>query len=102
MTQKQCTPTAKGCRGAGGRCGFSINYERNFNNMTYNVIQNPPNYAVVAFSNMQSGYSTAGLTPISNANLGVYGSGARRGLVTCGGKRSDSVCIPTRVLRPCD
>ena len=29
------------------RGGFGISYERNFNNVTFNVIQNPPNYAVV-------------------------------------------------------
>jgi hypothetical protein len=57
------------------RGGYSISYERNFNNVTFNVIQNPPNYAVVAFTNTQSGYSQAGLTPLNNANLGVYGTG---------------------------
>ncbi len=30
------------------RGGYSIGYERNFNNVTFNVIQNPPNYAVVS------------------------------------------------------
>lgn len=29
------------------RSGFGISYERNFGNVTYNVIQNPPNYAGV-------------------------------------------------------
>jgi hypothetical protein len=29
------------------RGGYGISYERNFGNVTYNVIQNPPNYAVV-------------------------------------------------------
>lgn len=51
------------------RGGFGINYERNFNNVTFNVIQNPPNYGVVAFTSGQSS-----LTPISNSNLGVYGT----------------------------
>ena len=32
------------------RGGYGIEYERNFNNVTYNVIQNPPAYAVVAFT----------------------------------------------------
>ncbi len=32
------------------RGGYGISYERNFNNVTYNVIQNPPNYAVLALT----------------------------------------------------
>ena len=50
------------------RGGYSLAYERNFNNVTFNVIQNPPNYAVVAF------IPAAGeaLTPISNDNLGTF------------------------------
>ncbi len=30
------------------RGGWGLNYERNFGNVTFNVIQNPPNYAVVS------------------------------------------------------
>ncbi len=30
------------------RGGFGISYERNFGNITFNVIQNPPSYATVA------------------------------------------------------
>ena len=30
------------------RGGYGISYERNFGNVTYNAIQNPPNYAVVS------------------------------------------------------
>jgi hypothetical protein len=33
------------------RGGYGIAYERNFGNVTFNVIQNPPNYAVVALTN---------------------------------------------------
>ena len=29
------------------RAGYGISYERNFGNITFNLIQNPPNYAVV-------------------------------------------------------
>jgi len=32
------------------RGGYGIAYERNFGNVTFNVIQNPPNYAVVSLS----------------------------------------------------
>lgn len=47
------------------RGGYGISYERNFNNVTFNVIQNPPNYAVVAL---------IGSTPITTNNLGEFGS----------------------------
>lgn len=30
------------------RGGYSVGYERNFGNVTFNVIQNPPNYAVIS------------------------------------------------------
>jgi len=32
------------------RGGYGIGYERNFNNVTFNMIQNPPNYGVVALT----------------------------------------------------
>ncbi len=32
------------------RGGYGVSYERNFGNVTFNVIQNPPNYAVVAIT----------------------------------------------------
>jgi hypothetical protein len=32
------------------RAGYGIAYERNFGNVTFNVIQNPPNYAVVSLT----------------------------------------------------
>lgn len=33
------------------RGGYGISYERNFGNVTFNVIQNPPNYAVIVENN---------------------------------------------------
>ena len=45
------------------RAGYALSYERNFNNVTFNVIQNPPNYAVLALNNG---------VPISAANLGAF------------------------------
>jgi Carboxypeptidase regulatory-like domain len=63
------------------RAGYGISYERNFNNVTYNVIQNPPNYAVVAL---------IGSTPISTNNLGTFGTG------------SGSVALPNTTLRAVD
>ncbi|HEY2857124.1 MAG TPA: carboxypeptidase regulatory-like domain-containing protein [Terracidiphilus sp.] len=44
------------------RAGYALSYERNFNNVTFNVIQNPPNYAVLALTDV----------PISTANLGAF------------------------------
>lgn len=46
------------------RGGFGLSYERNFGNVTYNVIQNPPNYAVVAVTTSENistnNYNTLG------------------------------------------
>ena len=55
------------------RAGYGIAYERNFNNVTFNVIQNPPNYAVVSFTKADL---TAGQSlEISTGNLGQFGTG---------------------------
>jgi outer membrane receptor protein involved in Fe transport len=45
------------------RGGYGIGYERNFGNVTFNIIQNPPNYAVVTLPGVQAG-------PITNSNYG--------------------------------
>jgi hypothetical protein len=44
------------------RGGYALSYERNFNNVTFNVIQNPPNYAVLALADV----------PITTENLGAF------------------------------
>ncbi|HYG97684.1 MAG TPA: carboxypeptidase regulatory-like domain-containing protein [Terriglobales bacterium] len=50
------------------RGGYGISYERNFGNVTFNVIQNPPNYAVIALT---SGFDVpAGSLPITTSNAG--------------------------------
>jgi Carboxypeptidase regulatory-like domain len=54
------------------RAGFGINYERNFNNVTFNVIQNPPNYGVVAFTSADNGGS---IIPVSTNNFAQFGEG---------------------------
>jgi hypothetical protein len=47
------------------RAGYGISYERNFGNITFNLIQNPPNYAVVVVT------QTATTNPVvTNNNLG--------------------------------
>jgi outer membrane receptor protein involved in Fe transport len=52
------------------RGGYGIAYERNFGNVTFNVIQNPPNYAVVT---VQAGAGGFGAIPIPTNNLGPLG-----------------------------
>jgi hypothetical protein len=52
------------------RGGYSMSYERNFNNVTFNVIQNPPNYGVVSISEADTGTTT----PITTNNLGAFGA----------------------------
>ena len=46
------------------RGGFGISYERNFGNITFNTIQNVPNYAVLDILN----------TPVTNSNFGPLGA----------------------------
>jgi hypothetical protein len=54
------------------RGGYGISYERNFGNVTFNVIQNPPNYGVVQLTNSTTGF------PFPTANLGPFaGTGTK-------------------------
>lgn len=54
------------------RGGFGISYERNFNNVTFNVIQNPPNYGVVSFTTADNGGQNI---PVSTNNFSTFGTG---------------------------
>jgi hypothetical protein len=67
------------------RGGFGISYERNFGNVTFNLIQNPPNYAVIVLNNSAT-------TPLSvtNSNAGPLGGS------------SGSVPLPPTSLRHVD
>lgn len=57
------------------RGGYGISYERNFNNVTFNIIQNPPNYAVISLT---APTDIASL-PITTSNAGpLAGSGLTR------------------------
>jgi hypothetical protein len=47
------------------RAGYGISYERNFGNVTFNVIQNPPAYAVVVLNNTKITSSNSG--PLAGA-----------------------------------
>ena len=56
------------------RGGYGISYERNFGNVTYNIIQNPPNYAVVSLT---AGIDVPSLS-VSADNAGpLAGSGSK-------------------------
>ena len=48
------------------RGGYGIGYERNFNNVTYNVIQNPPAYTVISITPADVG----GNIPVNTSNAG--------------------------------
>ena len=67
------------------RGGYGISYERNFGNVTFNLIQNPPNYAVVV---LQSGNGQN--YTVSNSNLGPLAAS------------SGSVALPPSSLRHVD
>ncbi len=59
------------------RGGYGISYERNFGNVTYNVIQNPPNYAgVTLVSSAASGTTPAVQYQVSTANFGPFAAAA--------------------------
>jgi hypothetical protein len=51
------------------RGGYGISYERNFGNVTFNVIQNPPAYAVVVVNNTRITSSNSG--PLAGASGNV-------------------------------
>ena len=55
------------------RGGYGISYERNFGNVTFNVMFNPPNYAVI---DLVSGQNGVGSQTITSSNSGpLSGSG---------------------------
>ncbi len=59
------------------RGGYGISYERNFGNVTYNVIQNPPHYAVIS---LIAGTDVPTI-PITTDNAGpLAGSGVTKNL----------------------
>ncbi|HLJ48240.1 MAG TPA: TonB-dependent receptor [Bryobacteraceae bacterium] len=67
------------------RGGYGIGYERNFGNVTFNAIQNPPNYETVSITAGTSNWP--GTLPISVANLGPFASG------------SGTITLPAATLR---
>jgi carboxypeptidase family protein/TonB-dependent receptor-like protein len=58
------------------RGGYGISYDRNFGNVTFNVIQNPPAYAVLAITAGATPGFPVGSLPVTSNNLGPFqGSG---------------------------
>ncbi len=63
------------------RGGYGMAYERNFGNVTFNVIQNPPGTAVVTIDPGAPGFPTV---PVPSSNFGIFpnsGSVALPGLI---------------------
>jgi hypothetical protein len=54
------------------RGGYGISYERNFGNVTFNVIQNPPNYAVINILPGVTPGFPAGSLGITTSNVGPF------------------------------
>jgi outer membrane receptor protein involved in Fe transport len=70
------------------RGGYGIGYERNFGNVTFNVIQNPPNYAVISII---SGVDVPGTIPISTSLAGpLAGTTGSKALPTVSLRNVDS------------
>jgi hypothetical protein len=69
------------------RAGYGIGYERNFGNVTFNIIQNPPNYAVLALTSGTAAFPTI---PITTNNSGPLAGS------------SGSVTLPAVTLRAVD
>jgi len=70
------------------RGGYGIAYERNFGNVTFNVIQNPPGYAVVVVNNQR----------VTNSNAGPLAGNAAPTSSPC----YPAACLPPTSLRHVD
>ena len=70
------------------RGGYGIAYERNFGNVTFNVIQNPPGYAVVVVNNQR----------VTNSNAGPLAGSAAPASSLC----YPAACLPPTSLRHVD
>jgi len=72
------------------RGGVGIAYERNFGNVTFNVIQNPPNYAVVVINS-----TTAQPLQVTNSNAGPLAGNSAPLTSLC----YPAACLPPTSLR---
>ena len=70
------------------RGGYGIGYERNFGNVTFNVIQNPPNYAVII---LQPSNTAGGVVPLTSSVFGpLSGASGSRALPNTSLRNVDS------------
>jgi hypothetical protein len=75
------------------RGGYGISYERNFGNVTFNIIQNPPNYAVIVLNN----------TVVTNSNSGPLGGSSGSVPPGCQQTGTNVACpLPPTSLRHID
>jgi hypothetical protein len=72
------------------RGGFGIAYERNFGNVTFNVIQNPPNYAVIVINS-----TTSQPLSVTNSNAGPLAGNSAPLTSPC----YPAACLPPTSLR---
>jgi len=72
------------------RGGVGIAYERNFGNVTFNVIQNPPNYAVIVINS-----TTSQPLSVTNSNAGPLAGSAAPLTSPC----YPAACLPPTSLR---
>ena len=56
------------------RGGFGVAYERNFGNVTFNVIQNPPNYAVIVLNDVPGGVTSSNAGPLAGSSAPQNGN----------------------------
>jgi outer membrane receptor protein involved in Fe transport len=77
------------------RGGYGVSYDRNFGNVTFNTIQNPPGYAVVDI--FGEGYDIS-TQPISTDNLGPLATTGSQ-CFTFGGVPPGKSCLPNSTLR---
>lgn len=70
------------------RGGYGIAYERNFGNVTFNVIQNPPNYAVIVIDGAR----------VTSSNAGPLAGSTAQGTSPC----FPAACLPPTSLRNVD
>ena len=81
------------------RGGYGIGYERNFGNVTFNVIQNPPNYAVISVTSaVGKNPNDIPFQPIYTANSGAFATAGTK----CGQPNNvpdGYSCIPNVTLR---
>jgi hypothetical protein len=75
------------------RGGYGISYERNFGNVTFNVIQNPPNYAVIVTNDSASSPQF-----VTNSNSGPLGGSTAPLTSPC----YPAACLPPTSLRHID